>query len=431
MKENNTAAWIGKALNGDYRAGPAATSDELNDFAIAGLLPQTGASMWFGPGSTGKTQALLWMAAHLASRENVGPSHWLGAEIKRRGHILVLTAEDLREHLFLRLRDIANSMKATYSGIDCADLCSRIHVIPFLSLTEDEFDDSNPSLFRGRRNQWQRSATLKGIEEFIEGWNAAASEDDRIIGVIMDSAVSMSGFELSNSEATTDFLFRINRNSHRQKVFWTIVGHTPKGAGIKDDDPMEGAVDRLRGSAMWSTTPRTVFELRLAGDTENLAEVQRAFPDLGRRDIVIANLVKSNTKDADFRPRVLRRLTVGAFADLTEEFPNVCQAWDPTRVVKRAKGSGRLEAVSELIRNITDGGREGSSFTREQLEAEFAEKLSFIPPLTGMIGDASRKKEKTKDTLAHALKALSASDVIRVQRSGTILVKDLARQAGA
>lgn len=434
MKQTDPGTWIAKALDGKFRAGLAATTDDPKDFAIAGLLPKTGASMWFGPGSTGKTQMLLWMAAHLASREGVGPTHWLGAKIHKRGHVLVLTAEDLQEHIFLRLRDIARALKAEYPDVDCADLCNRIHVLQFLSLTQDEFKGTNPSLFTGGRNRWRRSATLKGVEEFIDGWNASVvDEEDRIIGVIMDSAVSMSGFELANSEATTEFLFRVNRNSHRQKVFWTIVGHSPKGAGIKDDDPMDGAVDRLRGSAMWSTTPRTVVELRLAGETENVADIQRVYPDLGRRDIVIANVVKANSKNADFRPRVLRRLSEGAFEDLTEKFPNVCNSWDPTRAVTRpaANDNERLEAVAQLIRNITDGGRAGSTFKRAQLEAEFAEKLSFFPALKGVICDASQAKQNSRDHLAYILKALDKSEVVKIRRNGTILVKDLARRAGA
>lgn len=431
MKQTDSGTWIAKALNGDFRARRAATICDPDDFAIAGLLPSSGASMWFGPGSTGKTQVLLWMAAHLASRNGVGPTHWMGAKITKRGHVLVITAEDLRDHIFLRLRDIAHAMKEEFPAVDCEDLCSRIHVIPFLSLTAEEFTGSNPSLFESRSSDWRRSMTLKGIEEFIDSWNTSNDEDDRIIGVIMDSAVSMSGFELTDSKATTEFLFRINRTSARQQIFWTIVGHTPKGSTIKDSDPLNGAVDRLRGSAMWSTTPRTVVELRLAGETENVADIQRAFSDLGRRDIVIVNVVKANSKNADFKPRVLRRLAEGAFENLTDRFPNVCSSWDPTRPLTAADESGRLLALADLIRNLTDGGTEGSTFTREQLETEFTDKRSNYPALEGVLCDASRAKEKSKDTLAYSLKELSRSKMIRVQRNGAIKVQKLAAEAGA
>ena len=37
------------------------------EFRIDGWLAATGTSVWFGAGSTGKTQLLLWMAASIAS----------------------------------------------------------------------------------------------------------------------------------------------------------------------------------------------------------------------------------------------------------------------------------------------------------------------------------------------------------------------------
>jgi AAA domain len=419
--------WVGDAVAGTLRAVEAATTNDRPDFAIHGLLPRTGASMWFGPGSTGKTQLLLWMAAHLAARAGTGPTHWLNAEICRRGHIVVLSAEDLREHLYLRINGIVKALKAQYPDLDVEEVCGRIHVFPFLSFSEEEFAGSNPSLFRGRRNNWRPSPTMRGVEEFIDAWNGSAPVGDKIVGVIMDSAVSMAGFELSDSEATTDFLFRVNRVSHRQGVFWAIVGHTPKSAAIKDNDPLDGAVERLRGSAMWSTTPRTVVELRIAGETERLGEVQRAYPELGRRDIVIAAVVKANSKHADFKPRVLRRLEEGAFEDLTELFPSVCKAWDPTAPTQQgpAGNDARLSAVASLINNITDGGEAGRTFTREQLQEEFIRTGSTYVALTDVIGDAQKAKENSREFLSYWLKALSGTGAVKLQRSGTFLVKDL------
>ena len=426
-KEIDSGTWASQAVRGEFRAGKAATMPDVMDYAIDGLLPDTGASVWFGPGSTGKTQLLLWMAAHLAALEDVGPTHWLGQPINRRGHVLVLSAGDLREHIFLRIGGIARAMKDAYPGIDTEALCDRIHVIPFLSLTEEEFTGMNPCLFRGQRESWHRTASMKEIEEFIATWNKNAAETDRIIGVILDSAVSMSGFELSNSAATTNLLFRINRVSKRQNVFWAIVGHTPKGAAVNDEDPTVGAVERLRGSAMWSTAPRTVVELRIADETENLADVHRAYPDIGRRDVVIGMVVKANSKDADFKPRVLRRLKKGAFEDLTDQFPSVCAAWDPTVRGAAATRSGRLEAVADLIRNITDGGSPGATFTRQQLEAEFREQFQNYPALAGMVGDAGRENETSRDHLAYSLKQISKTERVKVQRNGVIVVQDLAQ----
>jgi hypothetical protein len=425
--QGDSGLWCLNSQDGAYRAGQAASVPDILDFAVDGLVPETGVSMWFGPGSTGKTQLLLWLAAHLAARDGTGPDEWLGAPIRKRGHVLVLSAEDIREHILVRIGGIARAMKAEFPAVDCVDLCDRIHVIPFLSLSEEEFGGRSPSLYEGRRNRWRASSTLLSIEQFIDSWNADHVGDEQIVGVIMDSAVSMSGFELSDSEATTEFLFRVNRVSNRQRVFWAIVGHTPKGAEIKDDDPLDGAADRLRGSAMWSTTPRTVVELRIAGETEELADIQRAFPNIGRRDIVVANVVKSNSKHADFKPRVLRRLSEGAFQDITSEFPDVCKSWDPTVPAPSplANVEDRKEALIALIRNITHGGRPGATFSRDALEAEFRKNASKFPALAGVIGDAARAHEKNKRSLSYLLLTLKKEESIKVQRNGPVKILNL------
>jgi hypothetical protein len=419
--KHNPDIWLFNAREGKYRAGSAVNVSDTADFAVEGLVPATGVSMWFGPGSTGKTQMLLWMAAHIAAPANRGPRDWLGARIQKRGHVLFLSAEDTREHIFIRIGGMAKAMKVQFPEIDEHGLCDRIHVIPFLSLDEAEFAAKSPSLFQGHRNDWKPSPTLLGVEQLIDTWNADHDPDDQIVAVIMDSAVSMSGFDLTDSEATTEFLFRINRVSNRQGVFWAIVGHTPKGAGIKND-PLEGAADRLRGSAMWSTTPRTVVELRIASDTENLTDIYRAFPTLGKRDIVVANVVKSNSKGADFKPRVLRRLSEGAFEDLTADYPDICRSWSPIAPEPLKSFDCRKAAVCEMIRTVTDGASEGATFKRDQLEAEFQRNSSQYPALADVIGLSSRKHEKNEDSLAYILRLLKDDGHIYVQRNGPIKV---------
>ena len=103
-------SWTIRAREGHYRAVDAASYDHSMDYAINGLMPATGATIWFGAGSTGKTQLLLWMAAHMAAVGNAVPDQWLGADICVRGNILVLTAEDLREHLLQRISAISRQM---------------------------------------------------------------------------------------------------------------------------------------------------------------------------------------------------------------------------------------------------------------------------------------------------------------------------------
>ncbi|EZP73792.1 hypothetical protein BV96_01236 [Sphingomonas paucimobilis] len=50
-------------------------------FRIDGWLAERGTAVWYGAGSTGKTQLLLWMAAMIASRPQHRPPTWLGGKI--------------------------------------------------------------------------------------------------------------------------------------------------------------------------------------------------------------------------------------------------------------------------------------------------------------------------------------------------------------
>lgn len=418
--------WASRAALGEYAATSAASAADNKEYVVEGILPASGAAIFFGPGSTGKTQFLLWLACHLAAVGPSAPSTFLGAPIRRRGQILVLSAEDLREDLLLRIRGIALQMRREGHETEVSELCGRLHVVPFLSLDEEEFGEPSPSLFqRDASGTWGGTRTLDQVENLIADWNDRANDlqkpEDRIIGVIMDSAVSMAGFELANTEATTNLLFRINRVSRKQDVFWAIIGHTPKDP--KNDDPTDGT-SRLRGSAMWSTSPRTVVELRIAGEHENLWEVHKAFPSIVRRDIVIAAVAKSNSKGADFRPRVLRRLPEGAFEDITDAFPTVCESYADWQDRKEIVTDDEVAAVIELIRAAT-GGTAGAKISREDLRREHLKRKQEIPALVGMIDDTSSASAKKRHSLAAAIKLLAARGALHMPRNGSLVVVDL------
>ena len=407
----NVESWTVRARQGAYSAEAAAIGNYDMDWAVEGLLPATGTSVWFGTGSTGKTQLLLWLAAHIVARSPKRPKRWLGADVRVCGQILVLSAEDLREHLFQRVGAIARWMEVDPDGsrVDAEDVCRRIHVMPFLSMTNAEFDELNPALFeRGAEGRWQPTSTLNHIERFIDEWNSnAISEgrpEDRFVGVILDSAVSMAGFEMSQSEATSNFLFHLNRMSRRQNMFWAIIGHTPKDAGKKIDDP---AIERLRGSAMWSTTPRTVIEVRTAGSGDNTADVLASFPELSERDIVFVSTAKANSMDADLKPRALRRVFDGPFVDISESFPTVFEKLSAKTpdFVDRGSVSEPLDqsaawlAIVDLV-EIIDKKKNEDGFTRSDLEEEFQKRVSVMPALKGVSPNADGKYSKRNFSLA-------------------------------
>lgn len=421
-------SWTSRARNGDYLAGDAASHGHRMSYAVEGLMPSTGATIWFGAGSTGKTQLLLWLAAHIAAFGDKASRQWLGADVHARGHVLVLTAEDLREHLLQRIGMIARRMMTETGGTseDAAAICRRIHVMAFLSMAATEFAEPNPCLFeRGPGGRWQPSAVLEGVEGFLDDWNRRVEEDgrpeDRIVGVILDSAVSMAGFELANSEATTNFLFYLNRLSRRQKMFWAVIGHTPKDAAKKADD---AAIERLRGSAMWSTTPRTVIEVRLAGASEDLSAVRAARPNLTDRDVVIVEVAKANSLGADLRPRALLRRTDGAYDDLTPDYPAIFgSAQRPPRVEATAHTPELRRAVVSLLASF-DAGKPGTIIKREALRATFNEVRPSCPTLSTISDVVDGSAAKSPGTLAKELARLNKDKLIDTTR-GNIRIIDL------
>ncbi|WP_343525353.1 AAA family ATPase [Sphingomonas sp.] len=421
-------SWTVRARQGHYQAVDAASDRQTMDYAVEGLMPATGATIWFGAGSTGKTQLLLWLAAHIAAAGDKTPRQWLGADVNVRGHVLVLTAEDLREHVLQRIGMIARRMidQSGGSDEDVAALCRRIHVMAFLSMDTTEFTEPNPCLFKRGAGGWQPSAVLKGVESFLDDWNARAEDngrpEDRIVGVILDSAVSMAGFELANSEATTNFLFYLNRLSRRQKMFWAVIGHTPKDAAKKADD---AAIERLRGSAMWSTTPRTVVEVRLAGPSEDLESVRAAHPGLTDRDVVIVEVAKANSLGADLRPRALLRDKRGAYDDITSDFPGIFSAAPAPSRGKATLHTPELRRAVLALLATFDGGKPGTVIERDAIRGAFNAAKASSPVLAAISDEIEGKRGKTPGTLAKELADMNKAGLIDTHR-GNIRIVDLA-----
>lgn len=379
--------WVANAIDGRWSAAEAMNgTDSENDYLVQGMLPRKGTSVWFGAGSTGKTQLLLWMAAAIAADRKLVPD-WLGHPIKGGGHVLVLSAEDTGEQLFMRLRGIAKEAL----GLDesaARTTCSRIHIMPFISMTEDEFDQPNAGLFSFEKG-WSPNNTMDAIRAFIEGWNAIAEKQDRIVGVIMDSATSMAGFEATVSEAVTNFFFYLNRLCEALDLFWVIIGHTPKSQKINPDDPDADAAARLRGVALWTTAPRTTVEVRQAlgprsqpksrfGKGSKLRQNFEAKPVLDAgfaekpTDVVIVRVAKSNYYDAYRDKHFLVRHPAGMFEDVTArlptqpdnlESPNVESVNGLASITETQKQEAGTAAVWDLIVTLTSGGAPGSKIS--------------------------------------------------------------------
>lgn len=291
------------------------------DFRIDGWLAARGTSVWFGPGSTGKTQLLLWMAALIASKAR--PAQWLGREVHGTGHVLILSAEDSREHIIGRLRDVLLHTLGQDEQTAQAT-CDRLHVMPFLSMTEEEFTHPNASLMQPVDHEWEPSPVLLEIRRYIKDWNRRhEAPDDKIVGVVMDSATSMAGFDSIDGHATTNFFFYLGRLCEALNIFWTVIGHQPKSVIIGKDTRLNAAA-RLRGAAMWTTAPRMTVEVRLIQEwnrTREADHIRAAYPDRSREDFVVVYVAKANLPGVHKEERYILRSAEGAFTDVTAPPP--------------------------------------------------------------------------------------------------------------
>lgn len=337
-------------------------------FRIEGWLARQGTAVWFGAGSTGKTQLLLWMAAMIASRpENRAPT-WLGGKINGTGHVLILTAEDARTQIVGRLRDIAQNTMHQSDEL-ARDTCSRLHVMPFISMTEDEFKHPNASLLRFAEDRvWRASEVMKEVRHYITAWNARHDDpEDRIVGVVMDSATSMAGFDSMEGDATTNFFFYLGRLCETLGIFFTIIGHVPKAAFVPQKDPWGTAAARLRGVAMWTTAPRMAVEVRVLQEWGKKSGIEQSdlrekYPDLKRQDFLAIYAAKANLLDVCREPRFVIRNAMGAFEEVEVPAPapaNSAQTGsDPqVRDTKPLPGKARAKPKKGSVKASGKGDR--------------------------------------------------------------------------
>lgn len=331
-------------------------------YRIEGWLAERGTSVWFGAGSTGKTQLLLWMAAAIASRPEHRQSTWLGGKINGTGHVLVLTAEDAGPQIIGRLREIVLHTMQQSREVALETL-SRIHVMPFMSMTEEEFDHPNASLMQRTDDKvWRPSDVMKEIRHYIETWNERhLSAADKIVGVVLDSATSMAGFDGMDAEATTNYFFYLGRLCEALGIFFAIIGHVPKASFVPQRDPWSTAASRLRGVAIWTTAPRMAVEVRLIQEWRERRSVvyenkplRDTLKHVKREDILVVYVAKANLVGVCREPKYLIRSSNGAFEEAPSPLASTADVAENLSA-DRLQGCGELEAVKVTSRRARIG----------------------------------------------------------------------------
>lgn len=165
---------------------------------------------------------------------------------------------------------------------------------------------------------------------------------------------------------------------------------------------------------MWSTTPRTVIEVRTAMGRE-YERIVAMSATTQPRDALVVTVVKANTQGADFDPRYLARERDAAFRQI---------ALAPiARVAAVGLDPGAARAaVIDAIRDITDGGDSGKTFSRADLAAHLRD--SGDTRIEGLKLDREGAKANASN-LAGILRELQQAGAIASPRNGPAKVIDL------
>lgn len=140
---------------------------------------------------------------------------------------------------------------------------------------------------------------------------------------------------------------------------------------------------------MWSTTPRSVVEVRLAHEEEDLGDIR----DVELRDLVVVSVVKANSHRASRHPRYLKRIDGAAFEDITHLGPKH-RTGGAAVVPYSDLDRRRLIAVFDMLRDMFAQSSDDPRLTFSALRSEFGRRRSAIADFADMDGDPSHNPGK-------------------------------------
>jgi len=406
-------------VSGSYRKSQDARAAKIDGgWAIEGLVPATQTAVWFGESGIGKTMIELWKALCIAARGPNAPSHWCGQPILKRGIVIIYSGEDTLEEGRERLRDMAEGLMGL-RGDELQDTIERVVFINPAYLDDDEFTGFDPVLFeKGRNGKWRPSGNAEGILASIEQINSEATQaDEKVVGIIIDSATSVAGFDAMEGEAVSRFFFWATRICNRYGIFALVLGHIAQKAKIDPYAPEHRARYRLRGVVVWVTAPRLVVEVRVPlglnatkkAWSESMEAIGRGIITKPEQALTVA-VVKANGKDACRRKLWLRWSRDHVFTDVTNALNGVARSkeqfddFQKQAKIEKAAASGQTqaehidrndasEAVLAMCQHLAAGGKPFTITALHQLR----KKADWIKEHPVLSSDDDKGGMKPKD----------------------------------
>lgn len=160
----------------------------------------------------------------------------------------------------------------------------------------------------------------------------------------------------------------------------------------------------------------------MATSADDLSPVRADYPGLTDRDVVIVQVAKANSENADLRPRVLLRRRDGAYDDITAAYPELFASTAEAGSEQTDKTEIR-KALLAILASFSDG-KPGTKISREELRAAFLSAKASYPALSGMSDAINGQASKKRGTLAEAVVQLGKDNVLDTAR-GYIKIIDL------
>ncbi|MEP3143414.1 AAA family ATPase [Qipengyuania citrea] len=244
---------------------------EAKRLLVAKLLYGTGMTMVYGKGESKKTLFCLTVAVHVAAVGPNAPQYIgdprTGLEIKCRGRTLIYSVEDEYDELNSRIWDIIEKDLGMDPQSDEAKTTrSRIRLLCPLSMSDDEFPFADPYLCSDNpEGEFRVNVKGRGLVHDINSHNAKlpADDPDRYALLVIDSATTTGGMELTDNLKATVYTWYFGRKSIQGDFACMVIAHTPKTVAPDKLDPEAGRELRLAGGFVWNTNGRATIEVRV------------------------------------------------------------------------------------------------------------------------------------------------------------------------
>lgn len=308
-------------------------------FLVKGLMQAGVVHTLAADGGAGKTFMCLDLGLRLAASGGGLTTKWMGADINAEhvqgGTVIMMTAEDDKDEVHIRLNDIdpSGDLRKAAAG--------RFRTIPLVDV-----GGAFPIVAHGPGGEPLASSkwrwTLEQFDQIIE-------DGGRIVAVIIDTLASTLHGEENRSNVITEYLTEASRLCGRYGASVIVTHHIRKQG---KDQPIESAEDMkmaVRGSGAIMGSSRVVWGLWHASDYQSRLKMLDEEPKPGV--CYQFAVLKANNPQMETGTRVLMRSPTGLLEDVT-------------LIIGRVEESRRLRRLAWIVHVVGEAAKERKPFCK-------------------------------------------------------------------